>query len=75
MPSMSAEESIPSLDGGSTAVVVTEQALLVQKLSRSSSADVSDFGYDACDEHICLATNLPDLAPGRLAEPGAAEGP
>ena len=48
-------------------------ALMVQKLSRSSSAAVGDFRYDACDEHICLATNLPGLAPGRLAEPGAAE--
>ena len=47
---------------------------MVQQLSRSSSAAVSDFGYDACDEPICLATNLPGLAPGRLAEPGAAEG-
>ena len=42
-------------------------SLMVQKLSRSSSAAVSDFGYDACDEHICLATNLPGLAPGVLA--------
>ena len=25
---------------------------MVQKLSRSSSAAVSDFRYDACDEHI-----------------------
>ena len=31
---------------------------MVQKLSRSSSAAVSDFRYDAYDEHICLATNL-----------------
>ena len=46
---------------------------MVRKLSRSSSAAVSDFRYDACDEHICLATNLPGLAPGRLAEPGAVE--
>ena len=45
---------------------------MVQKLSWSSSAAVSDFRYDACGEHICLATNLPGLAPGRLAEPGAA---
>ena len=34
------------------------EALMVQKLSRSFSAAVSDFRYDACDEHICLATNL-----------------
>ena len=55
--------------------VVLAPALMVEELSRSSSAAVSDFGYDACDEPICLATNLPGLAPGRLAEPGAAEGP
>ena len=40
---------------------------MVQKLSRSSSAAVSDFRYDVCDEPICLATNLPGLVPGPLS--------
>ena len=41
--------------------ICPRDALMVQKLSRSSSAAVSDFGYDACAEQICLATNLPGL--------------
>ena len=36
---------------------------------------VSRFGYHACDELVRLATYLPCLPLGRLAQPGAAEDP